>query len=109
MGWFNKTKSMDDPTKAPTRSSRKQCWESRDLFFGCLDKINVVNALDPQHEKEIKTQCSKEETKFEQDCATSWIKYFKEKRVVDIKREKFLKEMEEQNAQQVDLSGIVRR
>lgn len=96
MGWFGKQKAMDDPSKPPMRSSRKQCWESRDLFFGCLDKINVINPLDPKHEKDIKTSCSAEESKFEEDCATSWIKYFKEKRVVDFKRERFLKEMEEQ-------------
>ena len=61
MGWFSKQKEMDDPTKAPSRSSRKQCWESRDLFFGCLDKISVVNALDPKHQKAIKASCSAEE------------------------------------------------
>lgn len=95
MGWFGKQKAMDDPTKAPSRSSRKQCWESRDLFFGCLDSINVINPLDAKHQKSIKASCSSEEAKFEEDCATSWIKYFKEKRVVDFKRERFLKEMEE--------------
>ncbi|KAG0680079.1 hypothetical protein C6P41_000347 [Kluyveromyces marxianus] len=100
MGWFSKQKEMDDPTKAPSRSSRKQCWESRDLFFACLDKIDVVNALDPKHQKVIKSTCSSEEAKFEHDCATSWISYFKEKRVVDFKREKFLKQMEEQQQQQ---------
>lgn len=100
---------MDDPSKPPSRSSRKQCWESRDTFFRCLDGINVVNALDAKHADAIKASCSAQERAFEQDCATSWIKYFKEKRVVDYKREKFLKEMEEKNAQQVDLSGIVRR
>ncbi|SCU98372.1 LAFA_0G17458g1_1 [Lachancea sp. 'fantastica'] len=109
MGWFSKTKPMDDQSKAPSRSSRKQCWEARDGYFRCLDNISVVNALDPKHHDDIKKSCHGEEDKFEQDCATSWIKYFKEKRVVDYKREKFMKEMESKNAQQIDLSGMVRR
>ncbi|SCU85003.1 LAMI_0C09758g1_1 [Lachancea mirantina] len=110
MGWFSSSpKPMDDPSKPPMRSSRKQCWESRDAFFTCLDRIEVVNALDPSQTGAIKSQCSKEESRFEQDCATSWIKYFKEKRVVDYKREKFMKEMEEKNAQKIELPGLVRR
>lgn len=108
MGWFSKSDNEGSTSKAPTRSSRKQCWESRDSFFSCLDTINVINALDPKYEKDIKVNCKDQEEKFERDCATSWIKYFKEKRVVDFKREKFLKEMEEQNAQRIDLSSVKR-
>ncbi|SCV05061.1 LANO_0G17612g1_1 [Lachancea nothofagi CBS 11611] len=109
MGWFNKTKPMDDQSKPPLRSSRKQCWESRDGFFQCLDKISVVNALESKHEDAIQKSCKTEEGKFEEDCATSWIKYFKEKRVVDYKREKFMQEMESKNGQQIDLSGMIRK
>ncbi|AMD20224.1 HDL520Cp [Eremothecium sinecaudum] len=106
MGWFSKQKEMDDQTKPATRSARKQCWESRDEYFKCLDKINVVNALDPKNADMIKSHCKAEETKFDQDCATSWIKYFKEKRVVDIKKEKMLQNMEKEGAQLVNLGFV---
>ncbi|CUS20899.1 LAQU0S02e00892g1_1 [Lachancea quebecensis] len=109
MGWFTKAKPIDDQSRPPSRSSRKQCWESRDVFFQCLDKISVVNALDPKNQEAIQKNCKDQENKYEQDCATSWIKYFKEKRVVDHKREKFMQEMESKNAQQIDLSGVLRR
>lgn len=101
MGWFSKEDKEYHPID---RSSRRQCWDSRDAFFQCLDKIDVINPLDPAQQKKIKQNCQKQEAKFHNSCAESWIKYFKEKRVVDYKKEKFLKEMEQQNATRIELS-----
>ncbi|CCD27266.1 Coa6p NDAI_0K00750 [Naumovozyma dairenensis CBS 421] len=79
-----------------TRNARRLCWDSRDEYFKCLDSINVINPLDPKNSKKIQTSCKEQSNQFDQNCATSWIKYFKEKRFVDYKRERMLKEVEEQ-------------
>lgn len=98
MGFFSKA---PEATEAPNRSKREQCWDSRDIFFSCLDKIGVENALDKDKavQENIKKQCGKEDIQFQKDCAKSWVMYFKEKRNTDIKKERFYKEMEEQGAQ----------
>lgn len=101
MGWF--TKDNDD--KLPnTRSQRKQCWDSRDEFFGCLDKIGVVNVLDPQNSRSVSKSCGNQEQSFEKNCASSWVKYFKEKRLVDFQKRQFLEKVEKENAEVVNLS-----
>ncbi|CCE90232.1 Coa6p TDEL_0B01030 [Torulaspora delbrueckii] len=99
MGWFSKKEYSP-----ADRSSRQQCWEARDGFFHCLDGLGVVNALDPKQQKSIGDQCGNEEHKFRGSCAESWVKYFKEKRVVDYKKEQFVKEMEKQNATPIELT-----
>ncbi|AET37721.1 Coa6p Ecym_1497 [Eremothecium cymbalariae DBVPG len=106
MGWFTNRKPIDDQTKPLSKASRKQCWDSRDSFFACLDKIGVENALDPENAAQIQTHCAKQESTFNNDCATSWIKYFKEKRVVDIKRERMIAKLESEGAQRVDLGYV---
>lgn len=102
MGWFSKDKGTE--YHPVDRSSRRQCWDARDSYFRCLDSIDVINALDPAKQKQIAKNCSQDETRFHNSCAESWIKYFKEKRVVDYKKEKFLREMEEQKATRIDLT-----
>ncbi|CCH43761.1 hypothetical protein BN7_3315 [Wickerhamomyces ciferrii] len=97
MGLFGGNKEYTPPS----RNKREQCWDSRDIFFECLDKNNVINALEDKHADTIKKNCSKEEVNYEQNCAKSWVKYFKEKRVVDFKRAAFLKEMEERGGEQL--------
>lgn len=104
MGWFSNKEDTKKEYHPNNRSSRKHCWDARDEFFQCLDKINVVNALDPAVEGKVNKSCSTQEKKFNENCATSWISYFKEKRVVDYKKEQFLKEMEQQNAQKIELT-----
>ncbi|AQZ17837.1 YMR244C-A [Zygosaccharomyces parabailii] len=102
MGWFTKETADKLPNN---RSQRKQCWGSRDEFFSCLDSIGVVNSLDPTNAKRIASQCSQQENDFEKNCATSWVKYFKEKRLVDHRKEQFLKKAEDENAQMIDFSS----
>lgn len=86
---------------APNRNKREQCWDSRDIFFECLDKNNVVDALDDKNQATIKKSCSGQEKQYEDNCAKSWVKYFKEKRIVDHKKAKFMKEMEERGGQEL--------
>lgn len=69
------------------------------MFFQCLDRANVLDATDPKNGKIIGAQCRAENEKFEESCADSWIKYFKEKRLIDFRREEAIKKIE-QEAQQ---------
>lgn len=103
MGWFSKQKELDDQTKASTKKSRKQCWESRDRYFECLDRIDVVNPLDASKKDKIKKNCGKEDEMFNDNCATAWVKYFKEKRIVDVKKEMMLKKIQEEGGQLINL------
>ncbi|ODV85406.1 hypothetical protein CANARDRAFT_7521 [[Candida] arabinofermentans NRRL YB-2248] len=109
MGFFGLTKdssSTTDTPEPPNRSQRELCWQSRDIYFQCLDKIEVVNPLDPKHSDKIKKNCSSQDIQFQKDCVASWVKYFKEKRPFDIKKERMLKEAEAQNAEIVQLNGL---
>jgi len=99
----NETSSGE--SEPPSRSKREKCWESRDLYFSCLDKLQIDNPLDPQHAKTIKSNCSNEDKKFNKDCVASWVKYFKEKRPFDLKKERMLKEAAEQGQQIIQMDG----
>ncbi len=75
MGLFSSTpeKAKPDPTK---RSNRKLCWEARDDFFQCLDKINVDDPrVDSKSDegKKIKQNCGNFEQKYEDNCIESWV------------------------------------
>lgn len=56
---------------APSRTERKKCWESRDLYFGCLDRNNILDAI--KDEKAAAKSCAGEGVAFEKDCATEWV------------------------------------
>ena len=77
MGWFSSSKeslpkSPDGGTVAPGRSKREACYESRDLFFDCLDANNILDAN--KHDAESRVKCSKEVEAYERDCIKSWVR-----------------------------------
>ncbi|KAF6011291.1 hypothetical protein HII13_002648 [Brettanomyces bruxellensis] len=84
---------------------REQCWESRDIFFKCLDNIKVIDPLDPEKGQEIKKNCGKEDQQFQKDCVASWVKYFKQKRPFDKKKAKILKQAKDEGAEVIQMSG----
>ena len=86
-----------------TRSQRKLCWDSRDKYFECLNSINVINALSEKNQPLIKKSCQQQEDEFEKNCVDSWIRYFKEKRVDDYRKEQLKLQMEQQEREQMDL------
>ncbi|KAJ4470188.1 cytochrome oxidase c subunit VIb-domain-containing protein [Lentinula aciculospora] len=61
-----------------TREDRQKCWESRDLYFACLDGAGVLKPGDEQSQ----AACSSENKAYERDCAKSWIEYFNQRRVI---------------------------
>ncbi|KAF8344754.1 MFS general substrate transporter [Amanita rubescens] len=68
--------SKPEDSAAPSRQDRQQCWDSRDAYFACLDKVGVIKA------GEEKDACAATKAKYEKDCAKSWIDYFNQRRVI---------------------------
>ncbi|KAF2399823.1 hypothetical protein EJ06DRAFT_530605 [Trichodelitschia bisporula] len=95
MGLFSssgsKTASSSDTGlyEAPGRTSRVKCWDARDTYFQCLDRNNILDAL--KHEEDAARLCGKESQAFEGNCALSWVKYFKQRRVAEYEKEQLLK------------------
>jgi cytochrome c oxidase assembly factor 6 len=102
MGFFSKSEKEYEP---PSRNKREQCWESRDLYFACLDKNNIENPLDPAKAKLSDKFCGAEDKQFQKDCVASWVKYFKEKRPFDLKKERMLKEAAENGQEVIQMEG----
>lgn len=103
MGFF--TSEPSTVRLGANREQRKQCWESRDLFFDCLEKNNIIDATDKSKNlKVVKTKCSPQLKSFEKNCAESWVSYFKEKRIQDYKKQKFQEEMDKIGAKQISLT-----
>ena len=51
------------------RTERQQCWDSRDLYYACLDAAAVVT---PGKEG---SKCKAERKGFEKNCAKSWVSF----------------------------------
>ncbi|GAA5963533.1 hypothetical protein JCM3765_006271 [Sporobolomyces pararoseus] len=96
MGWFSSSSSSSsEPTNdsaAPSRSERKACWDSRDLYFGCLDK-NSVSVPGQEGDK-----CKKEDGEYRDKCAASWVDYFNKRRVLQLRQDMMERRAAEQQA-----------
>jgi cytochrome c oxidase assembly factor 6 len=98
MGLFSSTETAKI---APNRSKREKCWDARDKYLDCLEVNKVENPLEDKYQDVLKKNCSAQEVNFQANCAKSWVQYFKEKYVVDLKKERFLKEMEAKGGKQL--------
>lgn len=85
-------------TVAPDRSERKKCWESRDLFYACLDKHDIIDSLAAEGKKKADQHCAPENKQFEKDCAAAWVTYFKKFRVADYQKKKTFERLEKEGA-----------
>jgi hypothetical protein len=66
-----RAKSGDGGYVAPDRSARERCYESRDIFFACLDQQDILDAN--KHDAESRQKCPEEVAAYERDCAKSWV------------------------------------
>ncbi|CAC9889025.1 hypothetical protein D6C84_01839 [Aureobasidium pullulans] len=108
MGWFGSDKSntpeapkatADGGFIAPDRTKRAHCWEARDGYFACLDKNNIIDSV-REGEKADKL-CAQEAVKFDQNCASSWVQYFKKRRVMEYQRDQTLKRLQGEGASDI--------
>lgn len=51
----------------PSRHNRQKCWEARDAYFACLDRVGVVKA------GEEGKACTSENRQYAESCAKSWV------------------------------------
>ncbi|KAF9510221.1 hypothetical protein BS47DRAFT_1319792 [Hydnum rufescens UP504] len=72
------------------REERQKCWESRDLYFGCLNSLSIVA---PGEEG---SQCSAQKKVYEKNCAESWVRYFNTRRVLGEQQKEVLAAVEKQ-------------
>ncbi|CAK7199826.1 hypothetical protein SEUCBS139899_002512 [Sporothrix eucalyptigena] len=89
----------------PSRAERQRCWESRDLYFGCLDKHNIIDAVEGAGPAAALKACPKENEQFERDCAAQWVTHFKKYRVANHQREKRLAQLRAQGANEVQINN----
>ena len=66
-------KAHDGGLVAPDRNKREMCYESRDIFFECLDKNNILDAI--REDEQSRKACPQEVADYERDCAKSWVRY----------------------------------
>lgn len=66
----SESKTMTDNSNIPatTRQDRKNCWDSRDAYFACLDSVGVLYA------GKEGDACTAENTAYHQHCAKSWVR-----------------------------------
>ncbi|KAF3096972.1 hypothetical protein TWF569_006763 [Orbilia oligospora] len=91
-------------TTAPDRSERAKCWESRDLFFTCLDKHDILDSI--KDSELANKNCGSELKLFDRDCASSWVEYFKKRRVQEHKKAKLLEQMEAEGGQPLNAVAV---
>ncbi|KAL2753178.1 hypothetical protein ACRALDRAFT_1077649 [Sodiomyces alcalophilus JCM 7366] len=110
MGLFNPFKSPESKRAeevrtgavAPDRRERAKCWEARDAYFACLDRVGVIDAI--KHDGEARKGCPSENEAFERDCATAWVKYFKQWRVSDIQKKAKIAQLEAEGAIKMEVT-----
>ncbi|KAL8760723.1 MAG: hypothetical protein Q9184_003103 [Pyrenodesmia sp. 2 TL-2023] len=71
---------------APDRSARDRCYEARDAFFACLDRAGIVDSI--KESDAAGRECGGLEKGMGRECAASWAKYFKQRRVMEWKKQK---------------------
>ncbi|KAI4204709.1 MAG: hypothetical protein LQ350_001024 [Teloschistes chrysophthalmus] len=104
MGWFTTTPPATDASNpsspqpssdgafiAPDRTSRSKCYATRDSFFACLDKAGILDSIAEGEKAE--RECGGLEREMGRECAASWVKYFKQRRVMEWKKQQTLNQI----------------
>nr|POE96941.1 cytochrome c oxidase subunit 6b-like protein new16 [Quercus suber] len=99
--------SQDGGFIAPDRTARAACWEARDAFFRCLDAAAIVDSV--KDDAGARRACSKELVGFETNCASSWVTYFKKRRVMEHQRDLTIKRLSAEGVQAGDAGSVAER
>ncbi|KJY00336.1 hypothetical protein TI39_contig336g00043 [Zymoseptoria brevis] len=92
--------SNDGGFIAPDRTARAQCWEGRDNFFACLERNGIVDSV--REDAKARAACAPELKEFEKVCASSWVTYFKKRRVMEYQRDATIKKLTAENAKPIN-------
>ncbi|KFY74849.1 hypothetical protein V499_05147 [Pseudogymnoascus sp. VKM F-103] len=96
--------STDGTPIAPDRTARAKCWEARDAYFQCLDKNTIIDSLTNKDAAE--KACGAENKGFEKNCASSWVTYFKKRRVMEYQRDQQMKKLRAEGAQEIPAGSV---
>jgi len=88
--------SKDGAPIAPDRTQRARCWEARDAYFSCLDKAQIIDSITEKDRAE--KACAAEGRGFEANCASSWVTYFKKRRVMEYQKNQTLEKLRAEGA-----------
>ncbi|KAL1602858.1 hypothetical protein SLS60_006281 [Paraconiothyrium brasiliense] len=67
-------KTADGAFVAPTKTTRQKCYESRDAFFECLDRNNILDSVNTKKGRDAAAKsCGPADQAFEKNCAHSWV------------------------------------
>ncbi|KAJ5033568.1 uncharacterized protein L3040_008680 [Drepanopeziza brunnea f. sp. 'multigermtubi'] len=91
--------SSDGAPIAPDRTQRAHCWEARDAYFACLERNDIVDSIGES--ARAAKACKREGEAFEGNCASSWVTYFKKRRVMEYQRTKTLEKLKAEGAQKM--------
>jgi len=112
MGWFTSSPSLPEPKLstdgapiAPDRTQRARCWEARDAYFSCLDGAGVIDSIGEKSKAE--KACAKEGRGFEANCASSWVTYFKKRRVMEHQKNQTLEKLRKEGAMEMPGGGPI--
>lgn len=103
MGFFtpDRATQVRSGAVAPTRAERLQCWAARDAYFACLDANNILDAN--READKAKSACPQETEAFEKDCATKWVSYFKDWRVMEKRKQEKIAQLEKEGAVKMEV------
>ncbi|KAI9837818.1 MAG: hypothetical protein M1819_006752 [Sarea resinae] len=113
MGWFSSSSpsvsppvpkpSSDGAFEAPGRNERAHCWEARDAFFKCLDSNSIIDSI--KDHGLAGERCAEEGKAFEKNCASSWVQYFKKRRVMEYNKNQTLEKLKAEGARPLPGGG----
>ncbi|KAK3070788.1 hypothetical protein LTR53_009822 [Teratosphaeriaceae sp. CCFEE 6253] len=113
MSWLRATPSQPTPSTpeasqdggyiAPDRTGRQKCWDGRDAFFACLETHGIIDSV--KQDDKARKACAPELGEFERTCASSWVTYFKKRRVMEYQRDMTIRKLNAENAQSIDMGG----
>ena len=69
----------------PDREVRAKCWGARDVYWACLDRNNIEDAVKDG-------PCAEFRKTYEQSCSPLWVKHFDRKRSYLLFKEKIEKD-----------------
>ncbi|MCJ1254137.1 hypothetical protein MMC24_001951 [Lignoscripta atroalba] len=104
MGFFSTTPaqpaspkpSADGAFEAPNRQSRRACWTARDDFFACLERNNIIDSI--RESSKADEKCREEGQTLERECVSSWVTYFKQRRVMEHNKKQTLERLKAEGA-----------
>ncbi|EFX03363.1 hypothetical protein CMQ_5413 [Grosmannia clavigera kw1407] len=89
----------------PSRAERQRCWDSRDGLFACLDRNNIIDAVEPAGAAAAAAACGPENAQLERDCAAQWVAHFKKYRVANYQKEQRLAALRAQGANEMQIQS----